>query len=130
MAERAQFPQITRFRAVDGLPPGRSATGVIGPDLRVIGEVQCAGTIVIEGVVEGSVYSRHVTVGEGAYIEGSILAESIHINGTVYGPVEAIEVSITKGARVAGTITHNKLSIERGAIVEGLRPWRPPPDWK
>ncbi len=126
----ARFSWITRFRTGDRRRRPSTVLGVIGPELKVVGEVQCEGAIVIDGVVEGAVFSRHVTVNEGALVEGSILAESISINGSVAGPVEAIEVSIAKGARVSGTITHHKLSIEPGAVVEGLRPWRPLPDWE
>ena len=126
----ARFSWIPRFRTGDWRGRSGAVAGVIGPELKVVGEVQCDGTIVIDGVVEGAVFSRRVMVNAGAFVAGSILAESISINGSVAGPVEAIEVSIAKGARVSGTITHHKLSIEPGAIVEGLRPWRPLHDWE
>ena len=126
----ARFSWTTLFRPGDWRDRPGAVVGVIGPELKVVGEVQCDGTIVIDGVVEGAVFSRHVMVNAGAFVAGSILAESISINGSVAGPVEAIEVSIAKGARVSGTITHHKLSIEPGAIVEGLRPWRPLHDWE
>ena len=97
---------------------------VIGGAATVIGDVTGPGEIEVEGIVEGTVRGRRVTVREGGHVEGRIVAESVCIRGSVTGPVTAETVAVTRTARVIGSITHKELSIEPGAYLEGPRPWR------
>jgi cytoskeletal protein CcmA (bactofilin family) len=106
-------------------PPG--APSVIGADLTIVGKIHSAGAIEIAGTVEGEIAGRSVTVAPRGHVEGSLAAEWISIGGSVKGSVKAITVEIAKTARVVGNITHNSLTIEAGASVEGRRPWRPLP---
>lgn len=104
-----------------------TAPSVIGADLKVVGALHSAGDIHVDGRVEGEVHGRTLTVSEGAHIEGRIFAKVARISGYVHGRVEATSVSITGSAKVVGDIFHNTLSIEKGAVLKGLRPWRPLP---
>ena len=105
---------------------GRLLAGsVIGADLVVVGSVEGHGTIVVSGAVAGDVRGRHVTVGPGGRIEGSLEASSVRIDGTVEGPITAEAVVVGGAGRVIGIITHNAITIEPGAQVDGRRPWRP-----
>ena len=97
---------------------------VIGGAATVIGDVTGPGEIEVEGIVEGTVRGRRVTVREGGHVEGEIVAESVCIRGSVTGPVTAETVAVTRTARIIGSITHKELSIEPGAYLEGPRPWR------
>jgi len=101
------------------------ASSVIGADLVVVGNVEGPGTIVVAGAVSGDVRGRHVTVGPGGRIEGSLEASSVRVDGTVEGPITAEAVVVGGAGRVVGIITHNAITIEPGAQVDGRRPWRP-----
>ena len=107
--------------------PEGDGSSMIGDAATVIGDLISQGEIVVQGTVEGTIRGRRVTVGESGFVEGSIFAESVCIHGSVRGPVIATSVAVTKTARVIGSITHNELSIEPGAYLEGRRPWRPRP---
>lgn len=104
---------------------GVSAPSFVGGDTRIMGDLSGAGEIRIDGEVGGDVVARSVTVGEGGSVEGSVFAETAHIGGAVMGRVEAVAVTIAATGRVVGSITHNVLSVEPGAMIEGRRPWRP-----
>jgi cytoskeletal protein CcmA (bactofilin family) len=105
--------------------PGNTAkasTGmpsIISSDLKVIGNLESAGDIQIDGTVEGDIHSRNVTISEGAHIEGAIFAETANLSGSVKGQVKAPTVKIAKTAKVVGDIIHDSLSIEAGAFLEG-----------
>ena len=102
--------------------PQRSNSGkpsVINADLRVIGDLESAGDIQVDGVVEGDIRSRTVTVSPGANIKGSIQADTINISGTVNGQVEAPTINISKTAHMTGDVIHQILSIEAGANFGG-----------
>lgn len=102
--------------------PGRTGSGdpsVISPDLRVVGDLHSEGDIQVKGRVEGDVKSRSVTVGEGAHVEGSIVADTVHISGSIKGQVQAPSVTVAKSAKVVGDIIHQTLSVEAGAHLDG-----------
>ncbi len=97
----------------------------VGGDTRIMGDLSGAGEIRIDGEIGGDVVARSVTDGEGGVVEGSVFADTVHIGGAVMGRVEAVAVTIAATGRVVGTVTHNVLSVEPGAVIEGRRPWRP-----
>ncbi len=104
--------------------PARASRGsgepsVISADLKVVGDLHCAGDIQIKGTVEGDVKSRSVTVGEGAHVQGSIYGDSVHVSGSVKGYIEAPAVTVAKTAKILGDIVHESLAVEAGAFLEG-----------
>ncbi len=114
--EQAAAPQSA---APAAQRPSSGAPSVINADLRVIGDLESAGDIQVDGVVEGDIRSRTVTVSPGANIKGSIQADTINISGTVNGQVEAPTINISKTAHMTGDVIHQILSIEAGANFGG-----------
>ncbi len=100
---------------------------MIGDAVTVTGDLTSLGEIEVQGRVDGTIRGRRVTIGRSGLVEGRIFAESVFIQGSVRGPVIATSVAVAKTARIIGNITHNELSIEPGAYLEGRRPWRPRP---
>lgn len=98
---------------------------VLGPRVRIIGRLESVDCVEIRGMLDGDVDSTMLIVGEGGCVDGFISADAVHIAGTVTGRIEAITVKIAKSATVIGAIIHNNLEIERGATLDGPRPWRP-----
>lgn len=96
-----------------------SAPSMIGPDLKITGDLASAGDIQIDGTIEGDIDSRTLTVGEQANVMGSIAADLVRVCGTVSGEIRAKSVILTETARVTGDIVHETLSVEAGAHLEG-----------
>jgi cytoskeletal protein CcmA (bactofilin family) len=92
---------------------------IINSDMKIVGSIDSSGDIQIDGVIEGDVASRTVTVSETATVRGSISAETVRVSGTVKGGVTATAVTLTRTARVEGDIIHQALAIETGANFEG-----------
>jgi cytoskeletal protein CcmA (bactofilin family) len=107
------------------LPAPEGAPARIGRGLTVTGTVTGNVDVTIDGALAGELRSRTVTVGPRADVDGALKAHEINIAGRVHGRIEAMCVHIHPGAEVDATIYHHKLDIERGAVVRGLRPWRP-----
>lgn len=99
---------------------GSGMPSIISTDLKVIGDLHCAGDIQIEGTVEGDIKSQTVTVGEGAHVSGSIYGQTVRVSGNVEGQIEAKSVTLAKTAQVTGDVVHETLSIEAGAHLEGM----------
>jgi cytoskeletal protein CcmA (bactofilin family) len=100
---------------------------IIGAQLTINGDVECHGDVQIFGLVEGNVRGETVIVEYGGLVEGGVFAQKLVIAGAVNGPVTATDIRVEGTAKIIGNITHNMLTIEPGAILEGRRPWRPRP---
>jgi cytoskeletal protein CcmA (bactofilin family) len=75
--------------------------------------------IQVEGQVHGDIRAHLLTVGEGATIEGEIVADDVVVTGRVVGRVRGLKVRLTSTARVEGDIIHKTIAIESGAHFEG-----------
>lgn len=98
---------------------GSGVPSIISADLRVVGDLISEGDVQIEGVVEGDVKSKSLTIGENALIKGSVISDSVRIRGTVDGEIFSRSVLLAKSSRVRGDITHESIAIEAGAYLDG-----------
>lgn len=92
---------------------------IISASLRIVGDLVSEGDVQVDGVIEGDVNARSLTVSEGAAVKGEITAAKVCIRGEVQGQVTAETVELGPTARVVGDIVHSSLSIEAGAYIEG-----------
>ena len=92
---------------------------IISRDVKIKGDLICNGDIQIDGVVEGDVQSRLITIGEGADIRGTISGDSVRVCGSVSGQIKGNSVVLAKTAKVNGDVMHQTLTIEPGALFEG-----------
>ena len=100
-----------------------SAAGVpslIGAGMRVRGDLSSGGEVHVDGLVEGDIRCGVVVVGERGVVTGAIVAERIQVFGTVEGHLDGQAVVLAATAKVTGDITHDSLSIESGAEIEGF----------
>jgi cytoskeletal protein CcmA (bactofilin family) len=70
--------------------------------------------------VEGEVHASTVQIGDGAQVEGNIVAEELTIGGRVKGTIHANRVKLNSTAVVDGDIHHRSLAIEENAQFEGM----------
>lgn len=91
---------------------------IISRGLHVVGDLKSDGEIQIDGIVEGDVSGRSLTVGEDAKVIGEVVADVVVIRGTVLGPVRARRIEIAAGAKVVGELWHETLSLATGAHVD------------
>jgi adenylate cyclase len=99
--------------------PRGGMPSIVSPDLRVQGDLTSSGDIQVEGIVDGGVFCRQVTIGEFGSVTGAIESESVHVSGCVEGKIRAKSVILTTTARVEGDISYENLSVEAGAQLKG-----------
>ena len=94
---------------------------VIGPSIKVKGDFNGQGNIIVEGKVEGNLKTNgNLEVGKTAIITANIEAKQAKIGGQISGNVKIKGfLEITATAKIFGDIETSGLSIERGAIFNG-----------
>lgn len=97
---------------------GKVQHSIIGPNLKITGDLHSAGDITVHGTVEGSITCRSLTLGEAPTIS-KVQAESVRVSGHFDGEIKAKEVILSGNARVTGDIWHESLAVEKGASIEG-----------
>jgi len=101
-------------------PAASEGTSSISSGLSIIGKIVGEGTLGIFGHVEGEVHASTVQIGDGAKVEGNIVAEELTIAGRVKGTIHANRVKLNSTAVVEGDIYHRSLAIEENAQFEGM----------
>jgi cytoskeletal protein CcmA (bactofilin family) len=96
-------------KAVSCLAAGMSITGNIVSD----------GAMQVFGRIEGEVRVNEIEIGDGAEIEGNIIAQELTVRGRVKGTIRAVRVKLLGNGTVEGDIFHRSLSIEEPARFEG-----------
>jgi cytoskeletal protein CcmA (bactofilin family) len=101
-------------------PAAPDAPSSISFGLSIVGKIVGNGRLVILGHVEGEVHASTVQIGDGAQVEGNIIAEELTIGGRVKGTIRANRVKLNSTAFVEGDIYHRSLAIEENAQFEGM----------
>ncbi len=98
-----------------------AAETVVGPSVKIQGDLVSEGNIRIEGAVAGKVQTtQSVHVGEHAKIAADVMAGNGIIAGEIHGNVKVTESLILQPtARIAGDISCAILRVEEGAQFTG-----------
>jgi cytoskeletal protein CcmA (bactofilin family) len=102
------------------LPQAPETSSSISSGLTIVGKILGQGKLAIFGHVEGEIHASTVQIGDGARVEGDIVAEELTIGGRVKGTMRANRVKLNSTAIVEGDIYHRSLAIEENAQFEGM----------
>jgi len=97
------------------------AETIVGPSVKVEGELSSEGNVRIDGQVVGNVQtSQNLAVGEQAVISANVKALNAVIAGKIKGNITVDEaLEITETGQIEGDITAKIISIAPGAIFRG-----------
>lgn len=100
---------------------GKDIETIIGPSVKVKGEFNGQGDIIIDGFFEGTLKTAgSLFVGNKAKVEANIEARDGKISGEIVGNIKMKGfMEITATAKINGDIEVNQISIEQGAIING-----------
>lgn len=110
-----------------GSPTGRagaeSSMSIIGPGMRIVGDLLTEGTVRVEGIIEGTVRAgKAIVIGKDGEVLGDVHTQDAVIGGRVRGTVVAesrLELQAT--AQIEGQITARAqhLVLEEGCRFNG-----------
>jgi len=100
---------------------GNRIESVVGEDAKFNGDLVIRGTIRIDGSVLGNVDVDWLILGEKAFLQGNVSASGVVVGGKIQGDIDAKEiVSIKSKGNVKGNIRTAKLTVDEGAILDGM----------
>ena len=111
---------MARDRQDGGTPP-ESVISIIGPGMRITGDLDTEGTVRIEGRVEGNVRAgKAVVLGKDGSVEGTILTQDAVISGRLVGTLTAeSRLELQASSRIDGEVHARRMQLEEGAILNG-----------
>lgn len=103
---------------------GTEETGsklIVGPNIKLKGvEITDCDTIVVEGFVEATIYSRVIQIAQQGAFKGSAEIDIAEIRGEFDGDLTVRQrLVIFSTGKVSGKIRYGKLVIEEGGQVSG-----------
>jgi len=98
-----------------------AAVSVLGPEVRVEGNLSGRGTVRVEGAFHGEVrLDGTLIVAQSGRVQGdTLVARRIIVEGLVQGPVLAEYVEIRATGRVWGDVTTTAFVTHEGAFLRG-----------
>jgi cytoskeletal protein CcmA (bactofilin family) len=108
-------------QAARGNAPGAAGLSIIGLGMTVHGDIETAGVVKVEGIVNGHVTAgQQVLVAKGGQIDGDVDTGEAVVGGSVHGSVHAVvRVEIQAGAVVQGDVTTKRILVAEGAVLNG-----------
>lgn len=99
----------------------KDAETIIGASIKVKGNFQGQGNIIIEGNLEGSLRTdANIFIGDRAKVVANIESKDVIINGEVRGNIKAKNYLAVGGtAKIFGDVQYGEISIEKGASING-----------
>src|SRR6516164_4211146 len=91
----------------------------IGSDMSIVGNIQCNGPAQVFGQIKGELRASDLLIGDGAQIDGTVIAQNVTVYGCVKGTIHAVRVKLQNGGAVEGDIFHKSLSIDENSQFEG-----------
>ncbi len=91
----------------------------IGSGMSIVGNIECNGSAQVFGQIKGELRASDLLIGDGAQIEGSVIAQDVTVCGRVKGTIRAVRVKLQDSGAVEGDIFHRSLSIDENSQFEG-----------
>ena len=91
----------------------------IGAGMSIVGNIECDGPAQVFGQIKGELRASDLLIGDGAQVEGRVIAQDVTVCGRVKGTIRAVRVKLQDGGAVEGDIFHRSLSIDENSLFEG-----------
>ena len=100
---------------------GEEAETVIAAGVRVDGNFNSRGNVLIEGMVKGSIKTdKDLTIGEKAKILATVTATNVFVAGEAQGNIKASgRLELAPTARIFGDVEIKTLVVAAGAVLNG-----------
>src|SRR5947208_15011628 len=99
-------------------PTKAGTASCIGSGMPIVGNIECNGPAQVFGRIKGELRASDLLIGDGAEIEGSVIAQDLTVCGRVKGTIHAVRVTLQNGGSVDGGTFHRSSSIDAHSLLE------------
>jgi cytoskeletal protein CcmA (bactofilin family) len=117
-----EHPQSSVVEQAAAKPEPTTKAGMgscIGSGMSIVGNIECNGPAKVFGRIEGELRASDLLIGDGAQVEGSVIAQDVTVCGSVKGTIRALRVKLQDGGAVEGDIFHRSLAIDENSLFQG-----------
>src|SRR5262249_35198270 len=83
------------------LEPTKAGTrSCIGSGMSIVGDIECNGPAQVFGRIKRELRASDLLIGDGAQVEGSVIAQDVTVCGRVKGTIRAVRVKLQDGGAV------------------------------
>lgn len=100
-------------------PENTSEVAIVGEHAKVQGSFVSNGTLIVEGVFNGSIRCPRLVVMERGEVAGLVQVDDAEVWGTVGGFTRAGKIICRRTARVLGCVMVQSAALEPGMVLEG-----------
>ena len=97
---------------------GKEKQSRIDPSMVISGDVECYGSIVVEGQINGTFKGTELHVMDSGHVTGTVVADSIECFGRLEGDITTKALVLRQTGCHVGTVETNDLTVEFGAILD------------
>lgn len=100
-------------------PGSNSARSVLGPDLKITGEITSSGLVEVLGEIDGNITANGLIIGQEGRVKGSVNAHTVEVKGKFDGKVTCESFTLRASSEVKADVTTSGIIIESGARIDG-----------
>jgi cytoskeletal protein CcmA (bactofilin family) len=93
---------------------------IVNSDCKIEGILHFRGHLIVEGIIEGTLFAETVFTEKNSSVKAQIRASSLTIAGYLEGEIEVTDtLTLLKSADVRGHIRCRNIVIDEGGIING-----------
>jgi len=97
---------------------GKEKQSRIDHSMVISGDVECRGSIVVEGQMNGTFKGEDLLITDSGHVSGTVFADSIECFGRIEGDITTKTLVLRQTGCHVGTVETGDLTIEPGAVLD------------
>ncbi|WP_404382337.1 polymer-forming cytoskeletal protein [Caenispirillum salinarum] len=95
-------------------------TLIVGPNIKLKGEIAACDTLVVEGTIEAEMDSHHIAIAKGGVFSGKVTVDTAEVAGSFDGNLTVRDRLLVRSTgRISGTVRYGALEVENGGRLAG-----------
>ncbi len=96
------------------------STLIVGPNIKLKGEIAACDTLVVEGTIEAAMDSHHIAIAKGGVFSGKVTVDTAEVAGAFDGDLTVRDRLLVRASgSISGTVRYGALEVEHGGRLSG-----------
>lgn len=96
------------------------STLIVGPNIKLKGEIAACDTLVVEGTIEAAMDSHHIAIAKGGVFSGKVTVDTAEVAGAFDGDLTVRDRLLVRATgSISGTVRYGALEVEHGGRLSG-----------